>query len=307
MERAGKIQHISKPISKLAEIIQIPTNLDEGEENYILTEDEANAVIEHEVKRLEKFYQWKVGNIVSEKGVGQVIDVSQKIDVVKILEKANSNKIYAIWLDLKRQKDELEEQKRINEIKELWNAKMFLRLIRWTSENTYGKPLIEDEHTLPLIKAICFFLSEDERFETELGYSLQKGLWIRGVAGLGKTHIVRCAANNERNPIDIFSMLEITQDVKESGEYMLPAKPGNKIYIDDVGSEESVVNHYGTKIYWFKDFLERFYLRSDKYNKIIISTNYNFDTTEQKYGFRVRSRIKDMFNVIDVTGKDLRG
>jgi hypothetical protein len=28
---------------------------------------------------------------------------------------------------------------------------------------------------------------------------------------------------------------------------------------------------------------------------------------EEKYGFRVRSRIKDMFNIVDVNGEDMRG
>ena len=43
------------------------------------------------------------------------------------------------------------------------------------------------------------------------------------------------------------------------------------------------------------------------FNKLIISTNNSFDELESKYGFRVRSRLKDMFNIIDVDGKDLRG
>ena len=50
-----------------------------------------------------------------------------------------------------------------------------------------------------------------------------------------------------------------------------------------------------------------YYLKNKPFNKLIISTNNNFDEIESKYGFRVRSRIKDMFNIIDVRGKDMRG
>jgi len=79
------------------------------------------------------------------------------------------------------------------------------------------------------------------------------------------------------------------------------------LYLDDVGTEEPIVNHYGTKINWFKNFIEMYYLKNKPFNKLIISTNNSFDEIESKYGFRVRSRIKDMFNIIDVQGKDMRG
>jgi DNA replication protein DnaC len=283
-------------------------NFDSEPEEYILTEEEAASAIEHEIRREEGLLEWKFGKLAMLGESGNKIDyVSGKIDVVKVLEVANSNKHYQIWQKSQLEKRESDRIETERVVKETWNAKMFLRLIRWTSEVEYGKKLIENNDTLPLIKAICFFLSQDERFETELGMSLQRGLWIRGVAGLGKTHIIRCASKNELCPIDIFSMLEIAQTVKENGEFSLLTQANRKVYLDDVGSEEATVNHYGTKINWLKDFLETFYLRSSAYNKLIVSTNYNFDATEQKYGFRVRSRIKDMFNVIDVTGKDLRG
>jgi DNA replication protein DnaC len=301
------MEHIKNHLSSL-EGITHTINFDSEPEEYILTEEEAASAIEHEIRREEGLLEWKFGKLAMLGESGNKIDyVSGKIDVVKVLEVANSNKHYQIWQKSQLEKRESDRIETERVVKETWNAKMFLRLIRWTSEVEYGKKLIENNDTLPLIKAICFFLSQDERFETELGMSLQRGLWIRGVAGLGKTHIIRCASKNELCPIDIFSMLEIAQTVKENGEFSLLTQANRKVYLDDVGSEEATVNHYGTKINWLKDFLETFYLRSSAYNKLIVSTNYNFDATEQKYGFRVRSRIKDMFNVIDVTGKDLRG
>jgi DNA replication protein DnaC len=301
------MEHNKNHLSSL-EGITHTINFDSEPEEYILTEEEAASAIEHEIRREEGLLEWKFGKLAMLGESGNKIDyVSGKIDVVKVLEVANSNKHYQIWQKSQLEKRESDRIETERVVKETWNAKMFLRLIRWTSEVEYGKKLIENNDTLPLIKAICFFLSQDERFETELGMSLQRGLWIRGVAGLGKTHIIRCASKNELCPIDIFSMLEIAQTVKENGEFSLLTQANRKVYLDDVGSEEATVNHYGTKINWLKDFLETFYLRSSAYNKLIVSTNYNFDATEQKYGFRVRSRIKDMFNVIDVTGKDLRG
>jgi DNA replication protein DnaC len=97
-------------------------------------------------------------------------------------------------------------------------------------------------------------------------------------------------------------MIDISDEVREYGGFQ--AK-GKVVYLDDVGSEETV-NHYGSKINWFKEFLESYYLNSTDFSRLILSTNCNFDQIQEKYGFRVRSRMKEMFNIIDVKGKDLR-
>ena len=176
----------------------------------------------------------------------------------------------------------------------------------WTSKNVYGKTLIVNDDNKKIITALCFFISSDPRFETVLGYSFKKGLLIRGISGLGKTFLVRCVKDNEIKPITILSMIEIAESVKSEGEFDI--RLSDKInYLDDVGTEQHIINHFGTKINFFKNFIETYYLNNRPFDKLIISTNNNFQELEDKYGFRVRSRLKDMFNVIDVTGKDMRG
>lgn len=205
----------------------------------------------------------------------------------------------------KREKEQKEEVTKSVELQVRCNAKYFYNLMAWTSENTYGKKLILHNDNTSLIRAICFFFSRDERFETELGFDGNKGLLIRGVSGLGKTYLFKCIENNDIRPIDIVSMIDISEQVKEEGTYDLQYQ--NTLYLDDVGTEEPVVNHYGTKINWFKNFIEMYYLKNKPFNRLVISTNNSFDEIESKYGFRVRSRVKDMFNIIDVKGKDMRG
>jgi hypothetical protein len=276
-----------------------------------LPKEEEWKAIEHELERVKAHLEWKM----LDKGMHpeeakmklSQIDWANEIDVVDTLVRANSNYHYSLWEAKQRELEKQEkEQKRIEQ-KEFWTANQMFKLLRWTSEVEEGKKLIMNDDTMPLIKALCYFFSEDERFESELGYSLSKGIILRGVSGLGKTHIVKCLSKNGLHPTYVCSMIEIGKIVKDEGEFELPSGY-SKYYIDDVGSEESsTVNHYGTRINWLKDFLETFYLRSKHYSKLIMSTNNNAQEIEQKYGFRVRSRVKDMFNVIDVTGKDLRG
>lgn len=283
----------------------------EEKEDYILTNDEEEKAVQAAIDQQKNYLIWKM------KGLGYTeIQINQRIkewdwpstfDREKVLSIANGNKHQDLW----HQNQRLEETKRQ---KERWealvgkcSAKYMLQLMKWTSKNELGRQFVINLDNTTLIKTLCFFLSNDERFEIELGHSFQKGLLIRGVAGIGKTHLVRCVAANELNPVHILSMLEICDQVKAEGEFIIELKNSKILYLDDVGTEEHIVNHFGTKINWFKNFIEMYYLRNKIFNKLIISTNNSFSEIEEKYGFRVRSRVKDMFNIIDVKGTDMRG
>jgi hypothetical protein len=299
-----------QPISTLLAKRLILTNYKDEQEEYILQKEDEWTAIEHELTRLKAHTEWKM----KDKGLSleevklkiSQMDWSEEIDIVETLERTNSNLLYALWEQEQREFEKKEVELKQAKLKEAWTANQMFKLLRWTSEVEEGKRLIVNDFTMPLIKAMCYFLSEDERFESELGFSLSKGIMIRGISGLGKTHVVKCLSKNELHPIFVVSMIEIANDVKSSGEYTLPSGY-SKFYLDDVGSEESTVNYYGTKINWLKDFLETFYLRSNQYNRLVVSTNNNAAQMEKLYGFRVRSRMREMFNVIDVDGKDLRG
>lgn len=285
--------------------------IEHEQEPYILTKEEEFEVIEHEINRIEKHFIWKASasGLLSDLEIKSKLDqfdIESKIDVVEILERSNSMKIYDQWQKKKRLSEKLEQEIKLQETKEFWTAKNLLKLMKFTSYQTFGKPLIINDQTTPLIKALCFFLSEDPRFETELNYSLSKGLLIRGVSGLGKTFLVKCVENNELKPIHSVSMIEIIDQIKSEGEYQLNMAGKKILYLDDVGTEESPVKYYGTNINWFKDFLELYYSKNKPFKNLMISTNLSFAQIEEKYGFRVRSRMKEMFNVIDVKGQDLR-
>lgn len=288
------------------------TNPEDEQEEDILTPEEKQSILEHEIISLKKHKIWKM----REKGLSEEtallkvseINLFEQIDEVEILKRANSNKHYSIWQKEQRAKEyELEVQKKI-ELKQRCTAKYMYNLLAWTSKNVYGKNLIVNDNTIPLIKSFCLFLSRDGKFLETPGFSFSKGLFVRGISGLGKTYMAECLQHNELNPMLIYSMIEIAEIIKTEGEFQLPVDSNKTIYLDDVGTEPEIVNHYGTKINFFKNFIETYYLNKKSFNKLIISTNSSFKEIEEKYGFRVRSRLRgDMMNVIDVTGEDLRG
>lgn len=292
------------------------TGPDDEVEEYILTSFEEERVISHEIRMAKDHYAWKVKGILMTQDeidlkVSQ-INWLERIDRDAILQRANSIKHYDNWIKEQRVKEKLDEERVQKGLRDTWTATNIYKLMAWTSQNDYGKKLVlKDKDTgndfTKLITALCFFISRDARFETELGYSLKKGLLIRGVSGLGKTHLVKCISKNGLNPILILSMLDISEEIRINGEINISLDGFGVIYLDDVGTEEAAAKHYGNVINFFKNFIEGTYHKRKSFEHIMMSTNNSFAQIEQKYGFRVRSRIKDMFNVIDVTGKDMRG
>lgn len=304
-------EHLMKSLARRLSL----TDLEDEKEKYILTPEDEGKVIHHHIKRARDHEEWKLNNledggVISKEEIEKrlsLINWEEKIDRSKILKAANSTKLQEAWHKEQREKEiELEVEKQ-KQLKDSWTARTIYSLMKYTAATTYGKTLIVNEQTLKLITTICYFLSEDPRFEADLGYSLKKGLLIRGIAGLGKTFLLKCAADNGLNPVQIISMIEITNELRSTGEFVVEMDGRKVLYLDDVGTEEPVVVFYGTRISFFKNYIEVYYLRNKAYRDLIISTNNSFDELEEKYGFRVRSRIKDIFNIIDVTGTDMRG
>lgn len=282
------------------------------EEPYILTEEEEKIIISNAISRIKEHKEWVFKNEMNlpdeEIRVSMAkINFEEKINKAEILSFANSCKHQDIWQKERRKKEKEDAEKKAEEIRKSWTAERMFSLMKYNSQYEFDKKLIVNENNKHLITALCFFISEDKRFETDLGYSFKKGILIRGTVGLGKTFLTSCIRDNELNPVAIISMLEIADEVRSEGEYVIKMGANRILYLDDVGTEEATVNHYGTRINFFKQFIEGVYLRNRDFNKLIISTNNSFSEIEEKYGFRVRSRIKDMFNIIDIKGEDMRG
>lgn len=299
------IQNLGKHLS----LTDIPES---GEvEDYILTEEEEKMVINNSIDsvRDHKIWKWKQQLCFGEEDINtklSSINWENEIDRSKILKQANSNKHRLIWDKEQRLKEKIKEEENFKKLLDKCNSKYSFNVMLWTAKNIYGKELVVHEENKPLIKALCLLLSNDERYEKELNFSFKKGLLIRGVSGLGKTFLVKCLERHELNPILVLSTIEINEEIKEEGEFIIELRNNKIIYLDDIGTEEATVNHYGSKISFFKNFIEKIYLRNKSFGKIIASTNMNFKQIGEKYGFRVESRMREMFNVIDISGKDMR-
>lgn len=288
------------------------TDHDEKKQPWLLSKKEVKEIIEFHVNRAKGHYMYKAAGLgySQEQILAKIAETNFRklINIKQILKNANSEKNYEKW---QREQTIENAKKQVAEKLERfkkYNANYIYQLMKYNCLNTYGeeKFITTPKERMHFIKTICYFFSNDERFETELGFDLKKGLWMRGISGIGKTFLFQCIKDNAVFPITIISMLEIYEHVIDSGDYrneFLFSSP--KIYLDDVGSEtDSNITYYGTERNWFKNFIELYYIKRKPFNRILISTNCGFDEIEVKYGYRVRSRIKEMFNIIDVKMKD---
>lgn len=277
---------------------------------YLLTPEEEEKAIKHamqreidqqrDVMRGLGYQKMQIDERIANLAPEELINISEVLQYANICKEQNN------WHESqeKLRKEKLLEEK--NRLKNEWTSERMFRFMQVVSQEEFNKKLILTKENKKFIAALCHFVSRDERFHSEMKFNPKKGLLIRGVAGIGKTYLPRCIADNPLNPIAMYSMIEISEEMKTSGEFVPRMGDRKILYLDDVGTEESSVKHFGTVHNFFKDFIEGVYFRNKEFSSLMISTNLTGEELEKRYGYRVRSRMREMFNVIDVEGEDMR-
>ncbi len=144
-----------------------------------------------------------------------------------------------------------------------------------------------------------------------------KGLLLTGATGTGKTkyietlnHFMKYAC---RQGFKIMSGLQVERTYKlpendPKVHVLNNALDNSKMFcIDDLGEEHDRIKIFGTDINVGIDVLMRRYDAFMKHGYYTFATtNLNREMLKRKYGARIDSRIDEMFNVIAVTGNDLR-
>lgn len=169
---------------------------------------------------------------------------------------------------------------------------------------------------------LCQYFANDPQFEKS-GYSLKKGLLLSGPVGVGKTELLRLFCQNKTNSFHLISVYEIEEACKSRGVDFFKTYTGyvpgwggtekhfyqNNIgwAFDDVG-RESVVFDFGNKSDIISKLIQVRYLNKEKipFNTLHMTTNLTPDEIEKRYDYAVKSRLREMFNYIQVKGSDRR-
>jgi len=179
-------------------------------------------------------------------------DWSKEINQDESLSAANRRKHFKQLLDQEQETNRQFSQEKYQRLILEWDAWKFYQKIKNHINEKFGRFhgfLWQKDY----IRIICLMLSKYIRFETEYQFCRSKGILVKGVPGIGKTEIIRAVSDNPVQPIKIISILDIADMVKENG--FCDINMAERILIDDVGTEPEVINHFGTRIIWFKDFI----------------------------------------------------
>lgn len=166
---------------------------------------------------------------------------------------------------------------------------------------------IYDEDREIVFRLLVYFL-RDERNAERYGLSLRKGLLITGPVGCGKTslmNLIKLTLPPEQRYI-VKSCREVSFEFIQEG-YTIIRKYSNlsfkndkpKVYcFDDLGTENSL-KYFGNDCNVMAEILlSRYDLFLTRRMLTHITTNLNSSEIEEIYGTRVRSRLREQFNLV---------
>jgi hypothetical protein len=184
----------------------------------------------------------------------------------------------------------------------------------------YGKNFRLYEEDLPVILQLISVVLKDEDVAEQFSLDLEKGILLVGPVGCGKTSLMNLL--RYLLPLDfrhrLHSCREISFEYSRDGHTAIhrytkgsfSAKKFDPIIycFDDLGLENETL-HYGHTCFVMAEVLLSPY---DYYHSFRmqthLTTNLNSTEIENQYGLRVRSRLREMFNLVAFPGdaKDKR-
>lgn len=168
---------------------------------------------------------------------------------------------------------------------------------------------IDDYNAEQFDQMIHYFTGNQEKFNGDI----EKGLYLVGNPGCGKSSMMRAFCFNTYQPYSFVSCSDIvTVFSSKSGgfegiqKYTQMQVADRQKYLgfnnigwcfDDLGSEDKG-RHFGNEIEVMKDLLEKIYNNRPMIGNVHATSNESGDYIEGRYGNRVRSRMREMFNMI---------
>ncbi|WP_310992081.1 ATPase [Aequorivita marina] len=188
----------------------------------------------------------------------------------------------------------------------------------------FGKKFKIYKEDYSMIYQLCLYFIKDKDNCAKFNIDINKGLLLSGPVGCGKTtlmKLLRYLVPHQR-PYDIIPTRNIVFAFNNIG-YSIIEQYGNNHFFcfDDLGVEPEG-KHYGKDCNVIGEILLSRYERFINYTSNVqhhakrptnnnlthITTNLNAEEIEDRYGNRVRSRLREMVNVIgfDKNTKDKR-
>ena len=189
----------------------------------------------------------------------------------------------------------------------------WIKFLKSEAKNHLKVDLEISEHDIIPIKSLLVYFDKDVEISNKMGIDLQKGIALLGPIGCGKTTLMRLFSRiltEEKNDSFIVKPTrEIITEFDEAGRLIIQKYSkdlqlnGQRNYytslnycFDDLGIENTL-NHFGKKINVMEEILTARY--DIKHIKTHFTSNINSAELKEKYGPRLASRMRQMFNTIN--------
>ena len=143
-------------------------------------------------------------------------------------------------------------------------------------------------------------------FETEFAESTQ-GILLCGSVGTGKTTILRCmsaALNAEYLTVPDLAVIFARRGADGFWNEVNQAA-GWDLFLDDLGAEQAT-RSYSNELPIEDLIYKRYNLWQLRGVRLHVASNLSGGQIEERYGLRIRDRLREMMKVIPCTGKSLR-
>lgn len=207
---------------------------------------------------------------------------------------------------------------KIENNRKVYNLIRCFKYLEKQGKKTYGQAFTIYEEDKPIILKLLIYAIRDEDNAEKMGLDLNKGILISGPLGCGKTSIMHLIKPffNVKYDYKIKTTREIAFEFSKNGfeSFHLYNQNGTNLNrltgycFDDLGAEPQI-KHFGNECNVMAEILLS---RYDKFmeDKAVthVTTNLSASEIESLYGNRVRSRMREMFNLIafDYRSKDKR-
>ncbi|MGB5383160.1 MAG: ATPase [Lutimonas sp.] len=186
----------------------------------------------------------------------------------------------------------------------------------WAYFECKGKSLFHPNFTLhesdkSLLLQLCAYFLNDQQLCATFKLDLNKGILLTGPVGCGKTSFMKLLSTitTKKKTFDLIPARNIAFEFSNQGFSVIEKYGNHKSFcFDDLGVEPNG-KHFGAECNVIGEvLLSRYDLFVNHKVKTHATTNLNAEELEDRYGNRLRSRMRAMFNLVGIesNAKDKR-
>ena len=167
----------------------------------------------------------------------------------------------------------------------------------------FGKEFRIYEEDIVIIRKLCHYFIKDQQNGKKDDLDPEKGILLSGPVGCGKTSLIKLLRHivPMQRPYEVIPCRNVTFSFNHLGFKTVEAYGDTKFFcFDDLGVEP-LGRYYGKDLNVMGEvLLSRYelYLQTKRKIKTHVTTNLNAEELEERYGHRVRSRMRELFNLV---------